>query len=119
MKEKIKRYTKEFIDYTLTDEFKLIVITLLSVITIAAVLFGVIAGGITEKSIETLQEQQEKYEKLEKDYNNLQLDYNRLNMWNDELYELFYSCQNESSWYEDFYYDNVSPSGEIEGEYYE
>lgn len=38
----------------------------------------------------------------------------------EETYELFTTCQESTSWYEQFYYDNVDPTtGEIEGEYYE
>ena len=59
-------------------------------------------------------------EKLEAKYEELQSDYNRLEMWSQEVYELFITCQETESWYEKFYYDNVDKyTGEIEGEYYE
>lgn len=50
----------------------------------------------------------------------LQNDNVRYKMMYEEAYELFITCQETNTWYEDFYYDNVdSYTGEIYGEYYE
>jgi hypothetical protein len=120
MKEKIKNGYKMFIDYTLTDEFKTIVMTLLFgsfvIVTCWALLFTAIAEDLTDKINQVAKENEAltiKNEKLE--YDNV-----RYKMMYEETYELFTSCVENQTWYEDFYYDNVDPyTGEIEGEYYE
>lgn len=120
MKLKIKRYIKQFIDYTLTDEFKSIVMISLVCFTVCGFLFGVISTALVNETLDVATEQKEKYDKLEAKYEELQSDYNRLEMWSQEVYELFITCQETESWYEKFYYDNVDKyTGEIEGEYYE
>lgn len=120
MKLKIKKHIKQFIDYTLTDEFKPIVMILLVCFTFCGFLFGVISTALVNETLEVATEQKEKYDKLEAKYEELQSDYNRLEMWSQEVYELFITCQETESWYEKFYYDNVDKyTGEIEGEYYE
>lgn len=120
MKEKIKKYFKEFIEYTLTNEFKTMVMLLLFFFATIGVFWAIISTALVNESIDVLEQQQEKYEELEKKYETLQFEYNNQKMWNDELYELFTTCQNNKTWYEEFYYNNVEPyTGEIEGEYYE
>lgn len=120
MKLKIKKHIKQFIDYTLTDEFKSIVMISLVCFTVCGFLFGVISTSLVNETLDVATEQKEKYDKLETKYEELQSDYNRLEMWSQEVYELFITCQETESWYEKFYYDNVDKyTGEIEGEYYE
>lgn len=120
MKIKIKRYIKQFIDYTLTDEFKSMVMIMLLCFVACGLLFGIISTALVNEALNVATEQKENYDKLEVKYEKLQSDYNRLEMWSQEVYELFITCQETESWYEKFYYDNVDPyTGEIEGEYYE
>lgn len=120
MKKKIKNIYKRFIDYTLTNEFKIIVMTLLFgfliIATLWALLFTAIAEDLTDKIDQVAKENEAltiKNEQLE--YDNV-----RYKMMYEETYELFTSCVETQTWYENFYYDNVDPyTGEIEGEYYE
>ena len=120
VKQKIKNIYKRFIDYTLTNEFKIIVMTLLFgfliIATLWALLFTAIAEDLTDKIDQVAKENEAltiKNEQLE--YDNV-----RYKMMYEETYELFTSCVETQTWYEKFYYDNVDPyTGEIEGEYYE
>lgn len=120
MKLKIKRYIKQFIDYTLTDEFKSIVMIFLLAISILAICWGAIMTAITEDLTNVAIERGEKITELEKSVDYFNGEAARYKMISEEYYELFTTCQESSSWYEDFYYDNVDQyTGEIEGEYYE
>lgn len=120
MIQKIKTCINQFIDYTLTDEFKTIVMLTLFLFATIGTFWAIISTTLVDEAIETLKEQQSKYEELETKYNVLETDFSRLKAWEEELYDLFSNCQTTNSWYEDFYYDNVDPyTGEIEGEYYE
>lgn len=120
MKQKIKKFIKIFIDYTLTSEFKSMVLLALFFFATIGIFWAIISTALVDEAIQTLNKQQDQYEELKLKYNTLQSDFSRLKMWEEELYELFTDCQSKTSWYEDFYYDNVDPyTGEIEGEYYE
>lgn len=65
MKLKIKKHIKQFIDYTLTDEFKSIVMISLVCFTFCGFLFGVISTSLVNETLDVATEQKEKYDKLE------------------------------------------------------
>lgn len=120
MKLKIKRHIKKFIDYTLTDEFKSIVIIVLVCFTICGLVFEIISTALVNEALDVATEQKENYDKLKVKYEELQSDFNRLEILSQEAYELFITYQETENWYEKFYYDNVDKyTGEIEGGYYE
>lgn len=120
MKFKIKKYIKQVIDYTLTDEFKSMVMILLFVITIISICWALIMTAITNDLTNVAIENNEKITELESSVDYFSSEAARYKMISEEYYELFISCQESKTWYEDFYYDNVDKyTGEIEGEYYE
>ena len=65
MKLKIKRHIKQFIDYTLTDEVKSIVMIFLVAVTILAVCWGAIMTALTEDLTNVAIERGEKITELE------------------------------------------------------
>lgn len=120
MKVKIKRTIKSFIDYTLTDEFKTMVMILLVGLTLLSICWGVIMTALTNDLTNVAIENNKKITELESSVDYFSGEAARYKMISEEYYELFTTCQESTSWYEDFYYDNVDPyTGEIEGEYYE
>lgn len=120
MKLKIKKHIKQFIDYTLTDEFKSMVMIFLVAVSILAVCWGTIMTVFTEDLTNVAIERGEKITELEKSVDYFSGEAARYKMISEEYYELFTTCQDTESWYEKFYYDNVDKyTGEIEGEYYE
>ena len=72
MKLKIKKHIKQFIDYTLTDEFKSIVMISLVCFTVCGFLFGVISTALVNETLDVATDQKEKYDKLEAKYEELQ-----------------------------------------------
>lgn len=107
MKTKIKSYFKQFIDYTLTDEFRSIAMMFLSVIAILAICWGAIMTVLTEDLTNVVIERNKKITELENSIDYFRGEAARYKMISEEYYE-------------QFYYNNVDQkSGKIEGEYYE
>ena len=78
--------------------------------------WGAICTVMTNDITEVATEQKEENIKLQAEYDKLSQEYARMKMAYEETYELFTTCQESTSWYEQFYYDNVDPTtGEIEG----
>lgn len=117
---KVKRIIKDIIDWTLTDEFKALVMIFLVAISILAICWGALMTAITEDLTNLAIERAEKITELEKSIDYFSGEAARYKMISEEYYELFTTCQDTESWYEKFYYDNVDQyTGKIEGEYYE
>lgn len=119
-KKKINNLIKKLIDYTLSYEFKIIVMILLFCFTITSFTAMSLTKIHFKEKDETLQNIQAQYEKLNEKYKTLQEQYNVLQSWERELRDLYHECQENGTWYEQFYKDHVDTyTGEVRGEYYE
>lgn len=113
MKDKIKNILKKITDFTITEEFKLIIITLLTGLLILTFLYSWLITVMANDLVNVVNETKTENEKLTSESI-------RYKMLYEEVYELYTNELENSSWYENFYYENVSPyTGKLEGEYYE
>lgn len=107
MKSKIKENFKQFIDYTLTDEFKLLVMIFLVAVTISAVCWAALTTAITKNLTNTITEKNNKIAELEKSVIYFSSDAAKYKMISEEYHELITTCQDTISQYEteDGYYE--------------
>lgn len=120
MKLKIKRHIKQFMDYTLTDEFKSIIMIFLVAVSLLAICWGLIMTALINDLTNVAIEKNKEITELESSVDYFSSEAAKYKMISEEYYELFTTYQDTESWYKKFYYDNVDPyTGEIEGEYYE
>lgn len=87
MKLKIKKHIKQFIDYTLTDEFKSMVMIFLVAVSILAVCWGAIMTALTEDLTNVAIERGEKITELEKSVDYFSGEAARYKMISEEYYE--------------------------------
>lgn len=81
MKDRIKR----IIDYTLTNEFKMIIIIIMFCLIILFYMWNMLLISITEDLTQKVHIQAEEYEELKIKNDNLQEEYNYIRSFNEEL----------------------------------
>ena len=90
---KIKSTIKNIIDYTLTDEFKAIVMIMLFCFVIISLFWAGIMTVLTDDLTTRTQEVVKENEELKVKNEYLVSELARYEMISEEYYELFYSCQ--------------------------
>ncbi len=81
----MKKGIKRIIDYTLTNEFKIIVMVVMFCLIILFFMGNMILVSITEDLTEKVRIQAKEYEELSIKHDDLQREYNYLRSFNEEL----------------------------------
>ena len=81
MKQRIKR----IIDYTLTNEFKIIVMVIMLCLIILFYIWNMLLISITEDLTQKIQIQTKEYEELNMQHSDLKKEYDYLRSFNEEL----------------------------------
>lgn len=89
MKQRIKR----IIDYTLTNEFKIIVMVIMLCLIILFYMWNMLLISITEDLTQKIQIQTKEYEELNMQHSDLKKEYDYLRSFNEELVDNLKYCE--------------------------
>lgn len=122
MKTKIKKVFKNFINYTLSSEFKAIIVIVLLICLAYSLLYSSIMNSATREMSLTIEEQTKKINTLNNEINSLKeqneiilFRNSYLKSYNEELYEAFKECEGKKACIEAAYIDDIQNySSEVE-----